>query len=223
MRQRKLLNLPEKLAEFEDLRVLEKDGHQGKWRQVFEENEEDPIDPETPLDIEIGCGKGQFISTLAALHPERRYLAVEGNESVGWYALRKIRVSEAANVRVLLAYIDKMTEVFAENEVDRIYMNFSDPWPKKRHAKRRLTEGHKLEEYAKALKPGGTLEFKTDNDGLFAFSIEEMEACPFFEIEYKTDDLHRDVPADQIVMTEYEKKFSDAGKNIHYVRLRVIK
>ena len=136
------------------------------------------------------------------------------------HALEKERETGSENVRFVLQYIRSLDEIFADGEVDWIFLNFSDPWPKERHAKRRLTYGEKLKEYARVLSPGGILEFKTDNDGLFEYSLEQVLKQGCFVVEEVTRDLHVAKAPSEYVTTEYEDKFSAAGKSINFMRLK---
>lgn len=230
MRQRHIKNLDERLKEFDAQLIADAEDRKGRWRDAFK----DPVFHEgraplteeelraRPLYAEVGCGKGQFITKLSSLHPENLYLAVEGQGSVGYYALRKARDAECENVRFVLNYIHDARDFFQKGEIDGLYLNFSDPWPKPRHEKRRLTSPRMLGEFASVVRPGGFIEFKTDNDDLFAYSVEQFQAHDLLCVEYLSDDLHRDVPEEQIVTTEYEDKFSARGKNIHFIRVRVL-
>ena len=212
MRQRKIKNLEEKLAARGRWQVPDPAEHKGHWADLFGRR--------APLYLEIGCGKGQFIAEMSRRNPQWDFVAFEGQESVVLHALEKAETSDAQNVLFVPQFVHNLTDVFAEEEVSGIFLNFSDPWPKDRHAKRRLTSGGYLSDYAAILVPGGVLEFKTDNDGLFEYSVEQMAAAPGFAIEYQTRDLHHDMPEEEIVTTEYEDKFSAQGKNINYIRLR---
>ena len=171
------------------------------------------------LELEIGCGRGRFLSDMATLHPLTYFI---GNELVPTILARtskRIETSPAPVHNVRLIQIDalKLTEVFAPGEVDRIYLNFSDPWPKTKHHKRRLTSPDFLKVYAAILSPQGDLCFKTDNDDLFAFSIEMMQEEGWVFLD-RTDDLHHSKYRGANVMTEYEENFMRRGKTIHYVR-----
>ncbi len=230
MRQRHIKNLDELLKDYEDQLIARPEEMKGHWRDAFREpcfeKERGPLCDgdlaSRPLYAEVGCGKGQFITRLSSLHPENLYLAVEGHESVGFYALKKTRAAERENVRFVLNYIHDARDFFERGEIDGLYLNFSDPWPKPRHEKRRLTSPRMLGEFASVIKPGGFIEFKTDNDELFAYSEEQFRAHPMMDVEFVTHDLHRDVPLDQLVTTEYEDKFSSQGKNIHFIRVRIL-
>ena len=179
----------------------------GKWHARFE--------AEQPLHIEVGRGKGRFIMDMARLHPDINYIGIEMYDSVLLRAIQKREQSEKLdNLYFLRVDARELPEIFAEGEVDRIYLNFSDPWPKDRHAKRRLTSRQFLERYDSILKQDGQIEFKTDNRGLFDFSLEEAREAGW-NIEAYTYDLHNDaVLCEGNVMTEYEEKFSSMGNPI---------
>ena len=167
-----------------------------------------------PLHIEIGCGKGRFIMDLAELHPEINYIGVEKFSSVLLRAVEKQEEKLLPNLRFIRFDAEEITEVFDENEVDKLYLNFSDPWPKDRHHKRRLTSREFLARYEVVLKPGALIEFKTDNVGLFDFSLEEQEAAGWTLLA-STRDLHKDpVLNEGNIMTEYEERFSILGNKI---------
>lgn len=230
MRQRHIKNLDERLKEYERQLISNPLEQKGCWRDAFREplfhEERKPLSGEglksRPLYAEVGCGKGQFITRLSALHPENLYLAIEGQGSVGFYALRKAKAAECENVRFILQYVHDARDFFEKGEIDGLYLNFSDPWPKPRHEKRRLTSPRMLGEFASVVKPGGFIEFKTDNDDLFAYSEEQFKANPLMSVDFLSHDLHKDLPEDQIVTTEYEDKFSARGKNIHFIRVRIL-
>ena len=179
--------------------VKEPEKNKGSWR-VFFGNEH-------PLHLEIGMGKGKFLMTLAAMHPEIDYLGIELYPSVLYRAIQKMEENPLPNVYFLPVHAERLTEIFAPGEIDKIYLNFSDPWPKERHAKRRLTSAAYLDRYDKILAKDGVVEFKTDNTGLFDFSLEEIENSKW-KLLASTRDLHRDpVLSEGNVMTEYEEKF----------------
>ena len=177
----------------------------GSWSELWEKAR--------PLHVEIGMGKGQFLTEMAAAHPEIGYLGVEKYSSVLLRAVQKQEERQLPNLRLLRMDAEKLEEIFAPGEVQRIYLNFSDPWPKDRHAKRRLTSPAFLARYRKILAPEGTLEFKTDNRGLFAFSLESAEACGW-ELLASTWDLHHSPLGEGNIMTEYEERFSQDGNAI---------
>lgn len=169
-----------------------------------------------PLFIEIGMGKGQFITTLAKNNPDINYIGIEKYSSVLVRAIEKQTELELPNLKFIRMDAENINDVFAENEVDGIYLNFSDPWPKDRHAKRRLTSRQFFARYEKLLKPEGKIQFKTDNSALFDFSLEEVEATNFKanEVSY---DLHNSEWNEGNVMTEYEERFSAKGNPIKRV------
>ena len=186
--------------------VDEPQQYRGIWNQYFGN--------EAPLHVEIGMGKGQFIREMALLHPDINYIGVELFTSVLIRAVQKVEEEEIPNLRFLWIDAEKLPEVFAPGEVDRIYLNFSDPWPKARHAKRRLTSPQFLNRYREFLAADGDLEFKTDNQDLFAFSLESVPEAGWKLIAH-TFDLHHDESMNPgNIMTEYEAKFSGLGQPI---------
>lgn len=178
----------------------------GKWKEIFEND--------GPLHIEIGMGKGKFIHTMAKEHPDINYVGIEKYSSVLLRAVQKMSREELPNLKFLRMDAENITGVFGDGEVDRIYLNFSDPWPKDRHAKRRLPSREFLARYDRILKKSGRLEFKTDNRELFEFALEELEPAGW-KAEVVTYDLHSDEGLMQgNVMTEYEERFSAQGNPI---------
>ena len=162
-------------------------------------------------------GKGDFIIQLAQQNPDINYIGIEKYTSVLLRAVQKLQRLEAAPacLRFLCMDAENLSEVFSPNEVSRIYLNFSDPWPKKRHARRRLTSRQFLSLYDQILSSHGTLEFKTDNKLLFDFSLEELPEA-HWNLDSLTYDLHQDAQMNQNnIMTEYEKKFSALGNPIY--------
>ena len=176
-----------------------------------------------PLHLEIGCGKGNFACETARRNPEINMIAMERVSDVCCVALEKAMAASEDrsrdNLRFLIGDARMLSEWMKPASVDCIYLNFSDPWPKKGHAKRRLTHASFLEIYRKLLKEDGILKLKTDNVGLFESSLEQFEACGM-EILWKTEDLHASERAADNVMTEYEKNFSEQGMPIHSVWVR---
>ncbi len=171
---------------------------------------------QNPLYIEIGMGKGQFITTLAKQNPNINYIGIERYTSVLLRAIQKVQEEEIPNLRFICFDATEINDIFACKEVDRIYLNFSDPWPKDRHSKRRLTSSTFLNRYNSILAPNGHIEFKTDNKDLFDFSVEEINNHPLWHIDAITYDLHNDPPMNEgNVMTEYEEKFSSQGNPIY--------
>lgn len=179
----------------------------GKWKDLFGNA--------NPIHIEVGMGKGQFIHGMAKANPDINYVGMEKYSTVLLRAIQKMETEELPNLYFLCEDAKNITEIFEENEVDRIYLNFSDPWPKDRHAKRRLPSRQFLERFDKILKPDGNLEFKTDNKGLFEFALEELEPAGW-KAEKVTFDLHHDEEMVKgNIMTEYEEKFSAMGNPIY--------
>ena len=206
MRLRRDNRAPEYLAQDERV-VLNPESFRGKWHEVFGNN--------NPIHVEFGCGKGGFITELAKRNPHINYIAAERAETVVYKACKKANLSEEtpSNLRFLYFDVSNCREIFEIGEVERLYLNFSDPWPKTRHANRRLTYRGFLEKYADILKKEGEIHFKTDNKGLFAFSIEEFSVSGWL-MKNVTLDLHNSGMEDNI-MTEYEKKFSELGFTIN--------
>ena len=188
----------------------------GNWNTVFGND--------NPISIEVGMGKGRFITELAGQNPDKNYVGIEKYSSVLLRALEKREtLPELTNLYFLRMDAEDLPEVFGKNEVSTIYLNFSDPWPKDRHAKRRLTSHEFLARYEKILKKDGTLEFKTDNKDLFDFSLEEMKNAEGWELTAFTYDLHHDVVLSEgNVMTEYEEKFSSIGNPICKMEARFL-
>jgi len=170
---------------------------------------------DNPLHIEIGMGKGQFITTLANQNPNINYIGIERYTSVLLRAIQKVQEEEIPNLRFICFDATDILDIFSCYEVDRIYLNFSDPWPKDRHSKRRLTSSTFLNRYNAILAKDGHIEFKTDNNDLFDFSVEEINNHPIWKIDSLTYDLHNDATMNEgNVMTEYEEKFSSMGNPI---------
>ena len=178
----------------------------GTWHTLFGNN--------NPIHIEIGMGKGKFIHTMAKLHPDINYVGIEKYSSVLLRAIQKMEEEELPNLKFLRMDAEDIATVFAPGEVDRIYLNFSDPWPKDRHARRRLPSREFLARYDVILKKEGRIAFKTDNRDLFDFAVEELEPAGW-KAEVITYDLQGDEKLmEGNVMTEYEEKFSAMGNPI---------
>lgn len=214
MRQRNIKNLSERIEQNSRLLIEEPGDCKGRWAEIFGNG--------NPIYLEIGCGKGNFITKHAFAEPDCNFIACEGQMSVVLRALEKAEASGSGNLRVFIDFVNDLEDYFEVGELSGIYLNFSDPWPKARHAKRRLTYRGRLQNYKKVLKPDGFIEFKTDNEGLFAFTLEEIEACGYEMIEMSWD-LHGEAQGvhgekSRCFMTEYEEKFSGQGKNINFVR-----
>ena len=206
MRLRNVPGSREAIAD-NDMAINEPTELKGKWKEEFGNG--------NPIRIEIGMGKGKFITTLAMENPDINYIGIEKYSSVLIRAIERCEEIEVPNLRFIRMEAEYICDVFEKGEVDRIYLNFSDPWPKDRHAKRRLTSKQFFERYDVILKKDGIVEFKTDNDLLFQFSLEQVPEAGWELIE-QTWDLHNDERLMQgIVMTEYESKFSQMGNPIH--------
>lgn len=178
----------------------------GKWNLVFGND--------NPLRIEIGMGKGRFICELATLNPDINYVGIEKYSSVLLRAIQKQEELELPNLKFIRMDAEEIAEVFGKDEVDRIYLNFSDPWPKDRHAKRRLPSRQFLQRYDAFLKKDGIIEFKTDNRDLFDYAVIEANEAGW-NIDSITYDLHNDpVMNEGNIMTEYEERFSSKGNPI---------
>ena len=169
-----------------------------------------------PVELEIGCGKGSFILQLSKRNPDVNYIAMERVSDVILLAVEKIKAENVNNVKFIVGDAKGLCDIFSENSVRRIYLNFSDPWPKKGYYKRRLTYRGFLEIYKKILVPDGEIVFKTDNSGLFDFSLEEFESAGF-KLRELTRDLHNSEYNEGNIITEYEKNFSDKGFSINRV------
>ncbi|MEF9942227.1 MAG: tRNA (guanosine(46)-N7)-methyltransferase TrmB [Lachnospiraceae bacterium] len=209
----RLRNIPraEEIIGAHSAAIKEEKEYRGKWTEVFQNKQ--------PIHIEIGMGKGQFILNLAKRNPAINYVGIERYSSVLLRALEKYdehEYEELTNIRFICMDAHELDQVFALNEVDKIYLNFSDPWPKARHMKRRLTSKEFFELYDKVLAEQGQVEFKTDNRVLFDFSVEQLNTSDTWKITTCTYDLHQDKKMNVgNVMTEYEEKFSNLGHPIH--------
>lgn len=215
MRQRRIKNLEEKLAECSSYITENPKEMKGHWHEVFGNDR--------PIYLELGCGKGQFIRAHAERNPENNYIAVEGALSVVLRALEKARDAELGNITFILEFVQDLRDYFEDGELAGIYLNFSDPWPKDRHAKRRLTYSKRLRHYCQVIEEGGNIQFKTDNEGLFDFTLEQIDEAGL-EIVEMSRDLHNvqlnPELAEKNITTEYEDKFAGIGKNINYVMIK---
>ncbi len=201
MRLRKKPHTYEKLTRFEDFVT------RGDVQPIKKDSTRE-------LYVELGTGKGDFITQIAERNPQINFIGLEVEATCVLAAARKVREKNLSNVRLIVFDINNIAELFSEHEVDRLYINFCDPWPKKRHAKRRLTHVRFLEMYRKILKRDGEIYFKTDNRGLFDFSLEQF-AFAGLDVRDITNDLHANEPPENI-RTEYENKFSAAGVPINF-------
>ncbi|OLA15478.1 MAG: tRNA (guanosine(46)-N7)-methyltransferase TrmB [Coprococcus sp. 43_8] len=181
--------------------------YRGTWKETFQ-------NPENPIHIEIGMGKGQFLLTLAKENPSINYIGIEMYSSVLYRALERREQTELNNLFFIRFDAKYLLDIFDQEEVDRIYLNFSDPWPKDRHAKRRLTSPNFLSLYHIILAKKGYIQFKTDNRPLFDFSVESVEESNLWHIDELTYDLHNSEFLPGNIMTEYESRFVAEGKPI---------
>ncbi len=186
--------------------VQEPEKLKGKWREFFEND--------NPIYVEIGMGKGQFLLENAVRNPNINYIGIEKFSSVLIRALQKREEYELDNIIFIRFDADNINDIFETNEISRILLNFSDPWPKERHAKRRLTSKEFLARYNEFLIPDGEVIFKTDNLGLFEFSLEQVTEAGW-ELKNHTFDLHHSEYNEGNIMTEYEEKFSSMGHPIN--------
>lgn len=204
MRMRKMRNLEPRMAACADYRIMEPATHKGAWRDLLPDCE--------ALWVEVGCGKGKFTAETAAANPNVLLIAVERCREAVVVAMEKARAMGLTNVFYIDMDVANMEEIFADGEIDRLFINFPDPWPRKKNAKRRLTYRTFLEKYCRVVRENGEIHYKTDNAPLFEFSLEEFAHCGL-EIKNLTRDLH----ANGIVgiMTGYEEKFHGLGTPIN--------
>lgn len=213
MRLRHNPDAPEFLASHPDIVEQNPENYRGKWQELFNNDH--------PLHIEVGTGKGQFVTGMALANPEINYIGIELFDSVLFKACEKvIEAGKPANLRLLKVDGADLEKYFSKNDVDRLYLNFSDPWPKSRHAKRRLTHEGFLKLYEAVLIDNGEIHFKTDNRGLFEYSLISMTDYGM-KLNFLSLDLHADEPKGNI-MTEYEEKFSAKGQPIYRVEAQFI-
>lgn len=191
---------------------LQKTGEKmkGHWQEIFGR--------QAPLHVELGTGKGKFISEMAERHPEINFVGIEAQQDVLYYVAEKIRAKKLTNVKLLVFDVNHLLEIFAPGEINRLYINFCDPWPKVRHAKRRLTHAEFLEKYRIVLAEQGEIFFKTDNRSLFDFSLEQFAEKGLL-LDKVTFDLHNNNTINNI-MTEYETKFSGMGTKINRCEIK---
>lgn len=204
MRLRKVKNALERLKVNNNKYFIEfPENYKGNWNKLFNNT--------NPIHIEIGCGKGKFISELAKNNPNINYIAIEKFDSVLLRCLEKVMKEDLDNLKLCIIDASIIDTYFSDNEVSRIYLNFSDPWPKKCHAKRRLTSSNFLESYKKILTNDGDINFKTDNRGLFEYSLESLNDNGF-KIYNISLDLHKDLEKYPFnIETEFEEKWSKLG------------
>ena len=174
-----------------------------------------------PIHLEIGCGKGAFVIGMAKKHPDVQFIAMEKVHDVLMLAAERVAAEQLTNVLLLRGDAATLESFFKPGDIDRIYLNFSDPWPKARHAKRRLTSPSFLAQYRKLLGIGGQVHFKTDNRPLFDYSLEQLASCGF-SLADVTYDLHNSCYMAENVVTEYERNFSEKGFSINRVVATVV-
>ncbi|PPA71686.1 tRNA (guanosine(46)-N7)-methyltransferase TrmB [Jeotgalibacillus proteolyticus] len=200
----------QRLADYPQYAVGAPEEKKGKWADVFGNDH--------PLHIEVGTGKGRFVAGMAKANPHINYVGVELSESVIVVALDRLIEEELPNVKLLNINAENLTDVFEKGEVERVYLNFSDPWPKNRHEKRRLTYKKFLDLYKTVLPENGEIHFKTDNQGLFEYSLQSFSAYGML-LTFVSLDLHKS-DYEGNIMTEYEEKFSKKGQRIYRCEVR---
>ena len=211
MRHRKVKNLEPRIEACKHYLVPEAKANKGNWRAYF------GADADSRLYLELGCGKGKFLCAHAQDEPQANFIGIEGLDAVMVRGLERAEEEQIANVRFVMEFVSDIRDYFADGELDGIYLNFSDPWPKPRHEKRRFTYGKTLLKYQQILKADGFVAFKTDNEELFDYSIGEIERLALC-VEEMSRDLHQSDYQAKTFTTEYEDKFHGRGKNINYVK-----
>lgn len=204
MRVRNIAGVDQLLPEF-DCFIERPVENKGRWKAVFGNS--------NPLHIELGMGKGQFITSLAKEHPNINFIGIEKSEELVYKALQRLGDMRLSNLYMICENAENLKEIFGEGELERIYLNFSDPWVKARHAKRRLPHRKFLAMYSHILKASGELRFRTDSLMLFEFALEEIKATAM-QLREVSYDIHSK-PLEGHIMTEYEEKFTRMGKPIY--------
>ncbi|MBR0359483.1 MAG: tRNA (guanosine(46)-N7)-methyltransferase TrmB [Clostridia bacterium] len=205
MRMRKKKNCAARIERCGDIRITDPEAHKGKWSEVFGND--------NPIHVEIGCGKGSFVVGMAKMYPDVNFIAIEKVEDVIVMAMEKAIENEVGNVLFMDLDAERIEDFFEKGEIERIYLNFSDPWKKSKQAKRRLTHKNFLDRYKKVLNSGSYIWFKTDNRKLFEFSLNSF-CAEGFKLQNITLDLH-DSGFEGNVITEYEQRFIDLGQPIY--------
>ncbi len=213
MRLRNVKYAKDKLAKHREFVVQKPEFFKGNWRELFGNN--------NPIHLEIGCGKGKFVYELAKANPSINYIGIEKFDSVIIRALEKLIEDPLNNLKLIRMDAEKIDETFSEDEVNKIYLNFSDPWPKKRTEKRRLTSEKFLKRYKNILLKESDVIMKTDNFNLFQFSIMSFNTSKNFQINEINLNLYRNLPEDNI-QTEFEQKFVEQGNLIFYLKVNFI-
>ncbi|WP_442601673.1 tRNA (guanosine(46)-N7)-methyltransferase TrmB [Paenibacillus sp. KN14-4R] len=219
MRLRGRKGIRENIESQKDLVILDPAAYKGKWNEVFGND--------NPIYVELGMGKGRFVSEMSRLNPNVNFIGIDMYDELIRKSSDKARAAhtkedgtlDLSNIRLVLFNIEKITDMFAENEIERIFLNFSDPWPKKKHARRRLTHSNFVNNYMEILNDKGEIHFKTDSRSLFEFSLNSF-ADMGLRMRNIALDLHVDGIHPDHVLTEYESKFIEQGINIH--RLEVV-
>ncbi|MCW2277594.1 tRNA (guanosine(46)-N7)-methyltransferase TrmB [Heliophilum fasciatum] len=216
MRLRRIAGTKEKIVQHTNYLVLDPGHWRGRWDEFFEQRRTGTLAVRRPLYLELGIGRGTFITTMATRSTDVNWLGAELREEVLLEAIEKANAGEMPNLAFLWIDIERIAELFAPGEVDRIYLHFSDPWPKKRQAKRRLTHPRFLERYKQFLRPGGEIYLKSDNRDLFDFSLTSL-ADHGFSLTEVSYDWHgeRKTSDEAEVMTEYERRFVGMNMPIH--------
>lgn len=212
MRRRNIKNATEKLNKFDEIMIFNPKDYKGNMSSLFPNKQ--------PIHLEIGMGKGKFIIGLAKKNPDINYIGFEKYDSVILQAATKAEEEHLSNLKMMSADATNLLDYFEVGEIDKIYLNFSDPWPKSRHAKRRLTSPSFLKLYEVVTKNPTEIEFKTDNRKLFEYSLITFHECGY-KFEELSLDLHKDAEIENfsIVTTEYEDKFSRMGNPIYYIKV----
>ncbi|XMB72761.1 tRNA (guanosine(46)-N7)-methyltransferase TrmB [Mycoplasmatota bacterium WC30] len=211
MRLRKVKHAKDLINDNPNIIIHNPEKLKGIWMNVFKNT--------NPIQIEVGCGKGKFIYELAKKHPNINFIGIEKFDSVIVRALEKIIENPVENLKLIRIDAENINSIFSAKEVDRIYLNFSDPWPKRRQAKRRLTSNKFLERYELILKPNSLIKFKSDNYGLFESSMMSFNNNDKFIIKDICLNLYKNLPEDNI-QTEFEKRFVELGNPIYYIKVK---
>lgn len=211
MRLRKVKHAKKYIENNASLVIPNPESKYGKWSEVFNNS--------NPIEVEIGCGKGKFVFEKALNNPNINYIGIEKFDSVIVRALEKLLENPLKNVRLLRFDAEDIEKVFKKGEINTIYLNFSDPWPKNRQAKRRLTSERFLKRYSKVLINNGIIIQKTDNFSLFEFSMMSFVNNKKYIIEEINLDLYKNLPKDN-VQTEFEKRFVEKGNLIFYQKIK---
>ncbi|MGB5823204.1 MAG: tRNA (guanosine(46)-N7)-methyltransferase TrmB [Proteocatella sp.] len=218
MRYRKPKNYKDKILEFDgDIIINSEEETKGRWHLFFEN--------ENPIFVEIGMGKGKFILEHAVRNPDINYIGIEKIEPLIIGTAKNIKEMNLKNIKLISINANFIEDYFDESEISKIFLNFSDPWPKKRNANKRLTHTNMLKKYENILKSDSNIEFKTDNRDLFEFSV-----CETSNVNHKIEELQLDLHNHQfendderIIKTEYENKFVDMGKKIYRMKTKITK